>query len=154
MITFSSRVQYCIHRSVWGKISSPLSLLCLSESLTSSFFGQTTVFDLISGLFAYVIFGKKNALISEPPWIYFYFFGIVLSACTVQFPLSFIYFVCVYPGCKTLREGRKSLFWQVYIIVLQDDRYNTILSALETITKTAMRSLSWWPPQINTYTNI
>ena len=28
------------------------------------------------------------------------------------------------------KEGRKSLFWQVYII--QDDRYNTILSALET----------------------
>ena len=26
-----------------------------------------TVFDLISGLFAYVIFGKKNTLISEPP---------------------------------------------------------------------------------------
>ena len=26
-----------------------------------------TVFDLISGLFAYVIFGTKNALISEPP---------------------------------------------------------------------------------------
>ena len=32
-----------------------------------------TVFDLISGLFAYVIFGKKNALISEPPWIFFFF---------------------------------------------------------------------------------
>ena len=28
---------------------------------------MNTVFDLISGLFAYVIFGKKNALISEPP---------------------------------------------------------------------------------------
>ena len=41
----------------------------------------------------------------------------------MQIPLSFIYFVCVYPGCKTLREGRKSLFWQIYII-LQDDRYN------------------------------
>ena len=33
-----------------------------------------TVFDLISGLFAYVIFGKKNALISEPPLNFFFFF--------------------------------------------------------------------------------
>ena len=31
-----------------------------------------TVFDLISGLFAYVIFGKKNALISEPLWTFFF----------------------------------------------------------------------------------
>ena len=38
------------------------------------------------------------------------------------------------------KEGRKSLFWQVYII--QDDIYNTILSALDTITETAIRSLS------------
>ena len=70
----------------------------------------------------------------------------------MQFALSFMYFVCIYPGCKTLlpkivacegrKEGRKSLFWQVYIIIIQDDRYNTICSALETITKTAMRSLS------------
>ena len=42
-----------------------------------------TVFDQISVLFAYVILGQKIALISKPP------------------PF-FMYFVCVYPGCKTL----------------------------------------------------
>ena len=41
-----------------------------------------TVFDLISVLFAYVILGQKNRPL-------FFFF-------------SFMYFVCVYPGCKTL----------------------------------------------------
>ena len=30
-----------------------------------------TVFDLISGLFAYVNLGKKNTIISEPPWTFF-----------------------------------------------------------------------------------
>ena len=47
---------------------------------------KNTVFDLISVLFAYVILDQKIALISEPP----------------PFFLSFMYFVCVYPGCKTL----------------------------------------------------
>ena len=41
-----------------------------------------TVFDLISGLFAYVILGQKN--------------------CPNFFFKSFMYFVCVFPGCKTL----------------------------------------------------
>ena len=36
------------------------------------------------------------------------------------------------------KEGRKSLFWQN----IHDDIYNTIISSSETITKTAMRSLS------------
>ena len=36
------------------------------------------------------------------------------------------------------RRGRKSLFWQVYIYKMKN---STILSALETITKTVMRSL-------------
>ena len=46
---------------------------------------EYTVFDLISGLFAYVILGQKIALISEPPPFFIFF-----------------YFVCVYPGCKML----------------------------------------------------
>ena len=97
-----------------------------------------TVFDLISGLFAYVIFGqKKRPNINKRTPLNFFFFGKYCQRALC----NFLYLVCVYPGCKTVREGRKSLFWQVYII-LQDDRYNTILSALETITKTAMRSLS------------
>ena len=29
---------------------------------------------------------------------------------TMQFALSFMYFICVYPGCKMLREGRKEIF--------------------------------------------
>ena len=49
-----------------------------------------TVFDLISGLSAYVFLGPKIALISEPPPSFFFFF------------LALKYFVCVYPGCKTL----------------------------------------------------
>ena len=67
----------------------------------------------------------------------------------MQFALNCMYFVCVYPGCKTLLpkivacEGRKegNLYFGKYTLI-QDDRYNTILLALETITKTAMRSLS------------
>ena len=71
---------------------------------------RPTVFDLISGLFAYEIFGKKTALISEPPRIFFFFFGKYRQRALgpMQFPLSFIFFVFIYPGCKTLREGRKS----------------------------------------------
>ena len=46
-----------------------------------------TVFDLISGLSAYVILGPKN----RPLFIFFIFFFI-----------AFKYFVCVFPGCKTL----------------------------------------------------
>ena len=44
-----------------------------------------TVFDLISVLFAYVILGQKN----RPNFYYLK-------------KKSFMYFVCVYPGCKTL----------------------------------------------------
>ena len=29
---------------------------------------MTTVFDVITELFAYVIMGQKNAAITEPPW--------------------------------------------------------------------------------------
>ena len=43
----------------------------------------------------------------------------------MQFPLSFIYFVCVYPGCKTLREGRKSLF-QYLVETFEITRTNVI----------------------------
>ena len=41
----------------------------ISTALFFFFFSQNcdTVFDLISGLFAYVILGQKNALFSEPP---------------------------------------------------------------------------------------
>ena len=46
-----------------------------------------TVFDLISVLFAYGILGQKNRPNWRTPPFYF---------------LYFIYFVCVYPGCKTL----------------------------------------------------
>ena len=49
-----------------------------------------------------------------------------------------MYFVCVYPGCKTLREGRKEICILASMYIIQDDiRCNTILSALETITKAA-----------------
>ena len=99
-----------------------------------------TVFDLISGLFAYVILGKQIRPIYRTPLHFF-----LRALCNL------LYLLCTLsasiPGAKRyfrrslhVREGRKSLFWHVYII--RDDRYNTILSALETITKTAMLSLS------------
>ena len=44
----------------------------------------------------------------------------------------------ILPG-EGRKEGRKYLFWQVYIYKMKN---STILSALEAITKTDMRSLS------------
>ena len=52
----------------------PVPTRCLTSSSHRPFpliIEPDTAFDLISGLFAYVIFGKKTALISEPPWTFF-----------------------------------------------------------------------------------
>ena len=67
----------------------------------------------------------------------------------MQFALSLCTLSASIPRCKTLLpkivacEGRKegNLYFDKYTLV-QDDRYNTILSALESITRTAIRSLS------------
>ena len=48
-------------------------------------------------------------------------------------------FTTIEVQCPQKRRKEGNLFWQVYIYKM---KYSTILSALETITKTAMRSLS------------
>ena len=60
-----------------------------------------TVFDLISGLFAYVILGKKTPYLANPPELFFVGKYCKGALCNLL--------VCVYPGCKTLREGRKEM---------------------------------------------
>ena len=59
-----------------------------TDRLNENYSMRYTVFDLISGLFAYVILGKKNALISEPPQTFF--FGSTLS---VHYAICFIFYV-------------------------------------------------------------
>ena len=49
-----------------------------------------TVFDLFSGLFAYVIFGHKNALFSEPPGFYFF---VSRPTVSVHYAICFIFYV-------------------------------------------------------------
>ena len=93
------------------------------------------------------IFLTLQSPLANPP-DFFFFLVSTVSECNLLYLLCTL--SATIPGAKRyfrrslhVREGitvRKSLFWQVYII--QDDRYNTILSALETITKTAKRSLS------------
>ena len=55
-----------------------------------------TVFDLISGLSAYVILGPKIALISEPPplffFFFFFFFFLALSTLSASIPGAKRYF--------------------------------------------------------------
>ena len=66
-----------------------------------------TVFDLISRLFAYVIFGKKNALISEPPWTFFF----LVSTVSVHYAISFIFYIlCLRLSRVQNSEGRKEIF--------------------------------------------
>ena len=45
-------------------------------------------------------------------------------------------------SCWFRKEGRKEIFILASIVYIYKMKYSTILSALETITKTAMRSLS------------
>ena len=59
-----------------------------------------TVFDLISGLFAYVILGKKTALISEPPALFFVF----VSTVNVHYAICFIFYVL----CLRLSRVKKA----------------------------------------------
>ena len=51
------------------------------------------------------------------------------------------------------KQGRKYLF-DLAKYTEHDGMYNTIVSAWEIITKTAMQSQSWWPPQHNTNPHI
>ena len=71
-----------------------------------------TVFDLISGLFVYIILGQKNALFSEPHALFFFFKYCNRALCNL------LYLLCTLsasiPGAKGyfrrslhVREGRK-----------------------------------------------
>ena len=72
---------------------------------------KNTVFELISGLFAYVIFGKKNALISEPPDFIFIFFIIFFITVSVHYAICFIFYIlCLRLSRGQNSGGRKEIF--------------------------------------------
>ena len=133
----------------WHRIQRSFDSWLLNRSILMNI--GLTVFDLISGLFAYVIMGKKTRPIYRTP-LHF-----VFCSVSVHYAICFIFYVlclhlsrvqnatyedrCMW-GKEGRKEGRKSLFWQVYII--QDDRYNTILSAYRHLQWQVQRSFDTW----------
>ena len=104
-----------LFKKIRGQMSSKLEEICLLH--------KTTVFDLISGLFAYVILSKKSPNVRTP-----LNFFVLVSTVSVHYAICFIFYVlCVYPGCKTVLpkivacEGRKegNLYFSKYTCIMK-----------------------------------